>query len=302
LPTVEEYLRPDVIQQVARLDLKAKFIVEGFLSGLHSSPYQGFSTEFSEHRKYVVGDDLRSIDWNVFGRTDRFYIKKFQAETNLNCYLMVDLSKSMAYSYGSVMTKLDYSICMAAALGYLMINQQDAVGVVTFDEDIVGYVPPRSKRKHLAGILGLLARAPPGRLSKLGFCLHKAAELFPRRGLVILFSDLIPPPEENQEDVLDALRHLAFRGHDVICFHVLDHAELTLPHEGPTRFLDIETMQRITVEPEAVRDDYRREIQGCIEFYRSRCAEARIDFVPVDTAVSFDKVLVTYLLSRKSHF
>jgi len=302
MPTAEEYLRPDVIQQVARLDLKAKFIVEGFLAGLHASPYHGFSTEFSEHRKYSIGDDMKNIDWNVFGRTDRFYVKKFQAETNLNCYLLVDVSESMAYSYGGAITKLEYSTCMAAALGYLMINQQDAVGLATFDDDLVGYVPPRSKRQHLAGILGVLAQAPRRRASKMSYCLHKAAELFPRRGLAILFSDLIPAPDEGPENVLEALRHLTYRGHDVICFHVLDHAELTLPYEGPTRFIDTETQQELTLQPESVRDDYCQEMRQYIKFYNDRCAEADIDFVQVDTSVSFDRVLVKYLVNRQSHF
>ena len=302
MPTVEEYLRPDVIQQVARLDLKAKFIIEGFLAGLHSSPYQGFSTEFSEHRKYSIGDDLKKIDWNVFGRTDRFYVKEFQAETNLNCYLLVDVSESMAYSYGGVITKLEYSTCLAAALGYLMISQQDAVGLATFDSDVVGYVPPRSKRQQLAGILGILARGSQHKPSRIGFCLHKAAELFRRRGLAILFSDLIPSPEESPEDIFAALEHLRYRGHDVICFHVLDHAELNLPYEGPTRFVDTESGQQVTLQPEAVREDYRQEIQDLIEFYRRRCTEARMDFVQVDTSVSFDRVLIAYLISRKSHF
>jgi len=302
MPTAEEYLRPDVIQQVASLELKAKFIVEGFLSGLHDSPYQGFSTEFSEHRKYTIGDDLKNIDWNVFGRTDRFYVKKFEAETNLNCYLLVDVSESMAYSYGGVITKLQYAVCMAAALGYLMIAQQDAVGLATFDDDLVSYVPPRSKRSHLAGLLGGLNKAHRNRRSRIGPCLHKAAEMFPRRGLAILFSDLIPAPDETPESVLAALQHLTYRGHDVICFHVLDHAELSLPYEGPTRFTDSETQQQITVQPEAIREDYLAEIRAFIEFYQKRCAEARMDYVQVDTSVSFDRVLVAYLLSRKSHF
>jgi len=302
MPSVEEYLRPEVIQQVARLDLKARFIVEGFLAGLHDSPYHGFSTEFSEHRKYTVGDDLKHLDWGVFARTDRFYVKKFQAETNLNCYLLVDVSESMAFSHGGVITKLEYATCTAAALGYLMISQQDAVGLATFDSDLVAYVPPKSKRSHLAGLLGALARGQRHRPSRLGACLHKAAELFPRRGLVILFSDLIPSPEESEEDVMQALRHLSFRGHDLICFQVLDHAELFLPYEGPTRFVDSETERQLTVLPEAVREHYRREVREAVEHYRAWCTEARIDFVLVDTSVSFDRVLVAYLTNRKSHF
>ena len=302
MPTAEEYLRPDVIQQVARLDLKARFIVEGFLSGLHGSPYHGFSAEFSEHRKYTIGDDLKSVDWSVFGRTDRFYVKKFEAETNLNCYLLVDVSESMAYSWGGVITKLQYCTYLAAALGYLMISQQDAVALATFDSEIVGYVPAKSKRVHLGAILAALSAAQRHRPSALSRSLHSAAELFRRRGLVLLFSDLLPQPEESREDIMAALRHFTYRGHDLICFHVLDHAELSLPHEGPTRFVDVETDRHIKLQPEAVREDYRREIRGFIEYFRQSCAEARFDYVQVDTSVSFDRVLIAYLTNRKSHF
>ncbi|MBS3764729.1 MAG: DUF58 domain-containing protein [Candidatus Brocadiia bacterium] len=301
MPSAEEYLRPDVIQQVSRLDLQAKFIVEGFISGLHDSPYQGFSTEFSEHRKYSPGDDLKNIDWNVYGRTDRYYIKKFEAETNLSCYLLVDVSSSMQYSYGGI-TKLKYSCCMAAALGYLMINQQDAVGLATFDEDLVHYVPPKSKRSHLTGILSGLDAEPRDRPSRIGPSLHKAAELFPRRGLAVLFSDLIPTPDENEKEIIEALDHLIYRGHDVICFQVLDHAELTMPYEGRTRFRDMETQEEVVVQPEALQEDYQREIRQFADYYKEKCGETDIDYVLVDTSVSFDRVLVTYLTNRREHF
>ena len=302
MPAAEEYLRPDVIQQVARLELKARFIVEGFLAGLHDSPYQGFSTEFSEHRKYSVGDPLKDIDWNVYGRTDRFYVKKFEAETNLNCYLLVDVSRSMGYSYGEAMSKKDYAVCIGAALGYLMIGQQDAVGLGTFDDELIRYVPPRSRRSHLAGVIGALTEAERDRPSRISRSLHKAAELFRRRGLVVVLSDLIPHPDESEQEVADALKHLTYRGHDVICFHVLDHAELSLPYEGPTRFIDSETGHQVTVQPEAIREEYLSEIEEFIEFYHSRCLEAGIDYVQVDTSVSFDQVLTAYLVNRKGHF
>jgi len=316
MPKIEEYLRPDVIQKVARLDLKARFIVEGFLSGLHESPYHGFSSEFSEHRRYSVGDDLKELDWNVYAHTDRFYIKKFEAETNLNTYLLVDVSPSMAYSYGRAVTKLQYATYLAAALGYLMLRQQDAVGLATFDTDVLGYIPPGSRRTHLAGLLGLLASSAgagkrgasaqaPARGPKdgsLARALHRGAELLRRRGLVILLSDLIPPPDEPPGRVVEALRHLTYRGHDVICFQVLDHAELTLPHRGPTRFVDPETGRSVKAYPDAVRREYIRQVNAFIEGYRLACGEARIDHVLVDTSVSFDRVLVSYLVARKGHF
>src|ERR1700759_2136844 len=191
----EKYLRPEVIRQVARLDLRAKFIVEGFLSGLHASPFHGFSVEFSEHRKYVPGDDLKDLDWNVFAKTDKYYLKKFEAETNLTGYLVMDLSGSMAYTYRQELTKFDYGICLAAALGYLMIHQQDPVGLITFDTRIQTSLPPRSKRSHLATILSVLANLKPSGTTEMAPCLHQVASMIRGKSLVMVFSDLLTDPE-----------------------------------------------------------------------------------------------------------
>jgi len=300
--SVEEYLRPDVIQEIARLDLKAKFIVQGFISGLHDSPYYGFSSEFSEHRKYTIGDDPKGIDWNVFARTDRFYIKRFQAETNLDCHILLDVSESMAYKYGRSPTKMDYSIYMAAALGYLMTAQQDAVGLVTFDQQLCNIVPPGSKRSHLIAMLGVLASALRHRPSRMAFCLHQAAEMLRKRALVIVFSDLIPADDEEQEHVIDGLRHLRYRGHDVICFQVLDHAEVTFPFEGPVQFVDVETSRPLRADAEGVAEAYRQEVRGFVERYRKACQADRIDFVQVDTSEPFDHVLLSYLRTRQKRF
>src|ERR687885_599506 len=186
--STEKYLRPEVIRQFARLDLRAKFIVEGFLSGLHASPYHGFSVEFSEHRKYVPGDDLKDLDWNVFAKTDKYYLKKFQAETNVTGYLVMDLSASMGYTYRQELTKFEYGICLAAALGYLMIHQQDPVGLVTFDTQIRTVLPPRSKRAQLGSILAVLANLKPAGKTDIPYCLHQVAAMLRTKGLVILFS------------------------------------------------------------------------------------------------------------------
>jgi len=299
---IEEYLRPDVIQEVLRLDLKARFIVEGFISGLHDSPYHGFSSEFSEHRKYSSGDDPKHIDWKVFARTDKFYIKRFQAETNLDCHILLDASESMAYSHGGVITKLEYGIYMAAALGYMLVNQQDNVGLVTFDQEVTSVVPAKSKRSHLIALLGVLARSLRHRPSRLARCLHYAADLLHARGLLILFSDLIPSEEENQEMVVDGLRHLRYRGHDVICFQLLDHAELTFPFQGPAQFIDVESLKALRADPEAVASVYRDEVQRFIEGYRAACRDDQIDFVQVDTADSFDRVLLSFLRARQKKF
>src|ERR1700693_5075899 len=187
----DKYLRPEVIRQVARLDLRAKFIVEGFLAGLHASPFHGFSVEFSEHRKYVPGDDLKDLDWNVYAKTDKYYLKKFQAETNVTGYLVMDLSASMAYTYRQELTKFEYGICLAAALGYLMIYQQDPVGLVTFDTKIRTCLPPRSKRTQLGHILALLANLKPAGKTDIAACLHQLAAILRQRRLLMLFRDLL---------------------------------------------------------------------------------------------------------------
>src|SRR3954471_7137647 len=186
----ENYLRPEVIRQVARLDLRAKFIVEGFLAGLHASPFHGFSVEFSEHRKYVPGDDLKDLDWNVYAKTDKYYLKKFEAETNVTGYLAMDLSASMAYTYRQELTKFEYAICLAAALAYLMIHQQDPVGLVTFDTTMKACLPPRSKRTQLAQMLALLSNLKPAGQTDVAACLHQLAAMVRSKGLIMLFSDL----------------------------------------------------------------------------------------------------------------
>src|SRR5437773_8096517 len=194
MASTEKYLRPEVIRQVSRLDLRAKFIVEGFLQGLHASPFQGFSVEFSEHRKYVPGDDLKDLDWNVFAKTDKYYLKKFEAETNVTGYLVMDLSASMAYTYRQELTKFDYAICLAAALGYLMIHQQDPVGLVTFDTKIRTSLPPHSKRTQLGTILSVLANLKPAGTTDVAGCLHQLASMIRTKSLVMLFSDLLGEP------------------------------------------------------------------------------------------------------------
>src|SRR6184192_4237698 len=227
----EKYLRPEVINQVARLDLRAKFIVEGFLSGLHASPYHGFSVEFSEHRKYVPGDDLKDLDWGIYATTDKYYLKKFQAETNVTGYLVMDLSASMGYTYRQELTKFDYAICLAAALGYLMIHQQDPVGLVTFDTRIQASLPPKSRRTQLGTILAVLANLKPAGKTDVAQCLHQLAAMIRTKSLVMLFSDLLTDPAP----VFQSLHHLRHRGNEVILFHVLDEAEVNFPFEGLIR-------------------------------------------------------------------
>ena len=293
-----KYLRPEVINQVARLDLRARFIVEGFLAGLHASPYHGFSVEFSEHRKYVPGDDIRDIDWGVYARTDKYYLRKYEAETNVTGYLVMDLSASMAYTYRQQLTKFEYAICLAAALGYLMIHQQDPVGLVAFDTGIRTALPPRSKRTQLGNILGLLAGLKPSGRTDVATCLHQVAAMIRSRGLVMLFSDLLTDPEP----VMQGLHHLRHRGHEVIVFHILDEAEVHFPFEGVIEFRDVEEERKLTLDAKGMRSDYLQALGEFRERYRTECARANIDYVPIDTSVSFDKALLEYLLSRRRRF
>ena len=292
----EKYLKPEVIRQVARLDLRAKFIIEGFISGLHASPFHGFSVEFSEHRKYTAGDNISDIDWNVFAKTDRFYIKKFQAETNLTGYLVMDLSGSMGYTYRQEMTKFEYGICLAAALGYLMIHQQDPVGVVAFDTKVTQSLAPKSKRTQLANILSLLAKLQPGGETAIGRSLHQVAGMIRHRSLVMVFSDLLGEVAPIQR----ALHRLRHAGHDVIVFHILDEAEALFPFDGMLELEDNETDEKILVDADAIKADYLDEVESFRAAYRKDCLGSRIDYVPLHTGMPFDKALMSYLLNRQS--
>jgi uncharacterized protein (DUF58 family) len=298
MPAAEKYLRPEVIRQVSRLDLRAKFIVEGFLAGLHASPFHGFSVEFSEHRKYVPGDDLKDLDWNIYAKTDKYYLKKFEAETNLTGYLVMDLSASMAYTYRQELTKFDYAICLAAALGYLMIHQQDPVGLVTFDTKIQASLPPKSKRTQLANILGLLAGLKPSGTTDVAQCLHQLAAMIRSKSLVILFSDLLTAPGP----VMEGMHHLRHRGNEIIVFHILDEAEVHFPFDGTIEFEDVEDHAKLVVDARGMRGDYLQAVEEFRDFYRIECPKANIDYVPMDTSVSFDKALMQYLLQRQKRF
>jgi uncharacterized protein (DUF58 family) len=299
MSTAEKYLRPEVIRQVGRLDLRAKFIVEGFLTGLHASPYQGFSVEFSEHRKYVPGDDPKDIDWNAYAKTDKFYIKKFRAETNLSGYLVMDLSSSMNYTFRQELTKFEYSISLAAALGYLMIHQQDPVGLVTFDTAIRGFLPPKSRRSQLATILGILAGLKPTGTTDLAASLHQLASMIRTKSLVILFTDLL---RSDPQKVMHSLHHLRHRGNEVILFHVLDEAEVKFPFKDLIIFEEPESAMKETYDADSIRSEYLTELERFRNQYKSDCFKANIDYVPVDTSMGFDKALTEYLIQRQRRF
>jgi uncharacterized protein (DUF58 family) len=298
VPTAEQYLRPEVIRTVARLDLRAKFIVEGFLSGLHASPFHGFSVEFSEHRRYTQGDDPKDIDWLVYAKTDRYYVKKYQAETNITGYLLMDLSASMAYTYRQELTKLDYAISLGAALAYLMIHQQDPIGLMTFDQKIRHSLPAKSKRSQLANILALLAKSKPGGETEIAKNLRQFASMVKHRSLLMLFSDLLTEPQP----VVDAIRMLRFAGHDVIVFHILDEAETSFPFNGMVDLRDPETNHTLLVDAEGIRAEYLDALAELRNTYRQACFSTGADFVPLDTSMRFDKALLEYLSQRKARF
>ena len=293
--TVEQYLKPEVIRQISRLDLRAQFIVKGFLQGLHASPFHGFSVEFSEHRKYTPGDDPKDIDWLAYAKTDRYYVKKFEAETNITGYLVMDLSGSMGYRHEQDLTKFEYATCLAAALCYLMIHQNDPVGLVTFGERIVDSLAPKSKRQQIGNILSLLARLQPRDKTDVAYSLNQLAAMLRHSSLVMIFSDLLV----ETEPLLAALRRLRHGGHDVIVFHILDQSEVEFPFEGLVELEEPETGERIEVDADGYRAEYLREINDYRELMRRECFQSGIDYVPLDTSMQFDRALTEYLLNRR---
>jgi uncharacterized protein (DUF58 family) len=299
MSTAEQYLRPEVIQQVARLDLRAKFIVEGFLTGLHASPFQGFSVEFSEHRKYTPGDDIKDLDWKVYAKTGKYFVKKFRAETNMTGQLVIDLSSSMGYTYRQQLTKFEYAVCLAAALGYLMIHQQDPVGLVTFDEKIRTVLPPKSKRSQLGTILSVLANLRPTGPTDIAAGLSQLASLVRGKCLILVFSDLLTDPEP----VFRSLYRLRHAGHEVILFHILDEAEVHFPFTGLADFVDPETGEVVKdIDARGIRADYLGGLKAFRDRWAGECGAANVDYVPMDTSVGFDKALLEYLIQRQRRF
>ncbi|MGI9429708.1 MAG: DUF58 domain-containing protein [Bythopirellula sp.] len=296
MTAVEQYLKPEVIRQISRLDLRAQFIVKGFLQGMHASPFQGFSVEFSEHRKYTTGDDPQDIDWLVFAKTDKYYVKKFEAETNITGYLVMDLSRSMGYTHEQDLTKFDYGICLAAALCYLMIHQQDPVGLITFDERVKTSLPPKSQRRQIGNILSVLAKLKPEGETDIAQSLTQITAMLKHRSVVILFTDLLG----DEESVITSLRRLRHGGHDVILFHILDQAEVQFPFAGLVELEDPETGEMLQVDADAMRSDYLSNVESMRETYRKECFQIGIDYVPLDTSMPFDKALTEYLVTRQS--
>jgi uncharacterized protein (DUF58 family) len=286
------FVDPAVLARIKDLDLLARSVVDGFINGLHRAPYFGASVDFAEHRGYVPGDDIRRVDWRLYARTDRYFIKQYEADTNANFSVLLDVSKSMSFSSDGV-SKLEYAKFLAACLAYMSHRQRDRVGIVTFDEDVVTHVPVSAK--HFNVLLHTLDRAEAVRPGRLLSNLQLLAEHFKRRSIVALISDLYESPDE----LLEALRPYAFLGNDLMVFHVLDPAEITFPYTDPSRFVDLESGEDMPVVPEVFAEQYRQMMQDHIEALRSRCSDARIDYVLLDSSKPLDDALFAYLGNRE---
>ncbi len=297
MPEYRKYLQPEVISKLANMNLRARLVVEGFIVGLHKSPYHGFSVEFAEHRQYMPGDPLKNIDWKVYSRTDRFFVKEFEEETNLKAYLLLDISGSMGYHSNGI-SKLEYGSYLCAALSYLMLQQRDSVGLVTFDRKIQKYIPPKSAATHLHVLLSELDKLKASQTTNVSSALHEMAERIKRRGLIILISDLFDYPEK----IMSGLKHFRHRKHEVIVFHILDPRERDFSFPQEAIFKDIETSEEILTSPWQIQKDYQARLQEWIEKYRLESRESLIDYVLLDTSVPFDEALFAYLSKRQRLF
>lgn len=287
------FLAPEVLASINSLELLARTVVEGFISGLHRSPFTGFSTEFAEYRQYLPGDDLRYLDWKLLGRTDRYYIKKYRADTNSQCHIIMDASASMRYSTGPV-SKLQYAQFLGSSLAYLINRQQDAVGLIAFDEAVRTHVPAHARTGHMRTIFGRMEQLEPGNETKLSSVLHEVAERITRRGIIVVLSDLY----DDAEAVISALQHLRFKGNDVIVFQILDKNELDFDFTDPVLLEDAETEEQLHVLPDVLADGYRQTINAHVTRLKDGCAANKIDYELLTTDKPLDFALFSFLAKR----
>ena len=292
-PDSKRFLHPEAIKRISRLDLRARYIVEGFLSGMHRSPYFGQSVEFRQHREYTWGDDLRYVDWKVWAKQDRYYVKQFEEDTNLRCVMLVDVSNSMRYGRGA-MTKYEYGCTAAISLAYLLLRQQDAVGCVAFDESARTMVPLRTKRNHLESIIQALDVSTPKNKTELHSILCEVAETYPRRGLIVMVSDLLV----ERPGLFKGLKLLRSRGHDMLVLHILDDDELEFPFSGPTRFEGLESLDVVRCNPRALREGYLKALNAYLEEVRRGCARHAVDYALIRTSDPLDAALAALLSKR----
>lgn len=290
-----QYLQPDTVSKLKGMEMKARMVVEGFIAGLHKSPYHGFSVEFAEHRQYMPGDNIHDIDWKVYAKTDRYYIKQYEEETNLKGYLLLDCSASMRYRSGKLLTKFDYAGMLCGALSYLMLRQRDAVGLVTYDTGIRRYIPPRSKHGHIHVMLNEIAGQTPSNETDTSATLHEMAERIKRRGLVVVLSDLL----DDVDKVISGLKHFRYNKHEVIVFHVLDPRERDFNFGGEALFKDMETGEELSTLPFQMKKEYARSVQQFSDRIAAACRQANIDYHLIDTSTPFDKALYAFLSKRE---
>jgi uncharacterized protein (DUF58 family) len=290
-------LDPQTLAKLQGLRLRARRIVEGFVAGLHRSPYRGFSVEFAEHREYVPGDDLRYLDWKVFGRTDKFYLKQYEDETNLICYIALDISESMTYrGPDSPMSKLEYAQCIAASLAWLVLKQQDAVGLVTFDSSVRDYVPPSNRPTRLNDLLSVMEDSHVEHKTEIGSTFQQLAQKLTKRGVVLIISDLF----DEAKSVLNGLRHLRHRQHDVAVLQILDPAEISLPFDQPTLFRGLEELPQVTTQPRAIRAAYQAELDKFLQQIKRGCLDNEIDYRRITTDQPLDVALSAFLAARQA--
>lgn len=290
-----KYLQPDVVAQLTTMELKARLVVEGFITGLHRSPYHGFSVEFTEHRQYMPGDEIKHIDWKAYGKTDRYYIKQFEEETNLKSYILLDASASMGYASPGRMSKFEYASYVSAALAYLMVEQRDAVGLTIYDEQVRTTIPPRATQSNLRQMLGELERITPSNKTGIGASLHQVAEQIKRRGLVIVLSDFFDDPKK----VITAFKHFRHKGNEVIVMQVLDPLERSFAFGTDAIFRDIESREEVMTQPWHIQKAYQESMSQFLENYKRECRENAIDYILLDTSTPFDKALMEYLTKRR---
>ena len=286
------YVDPKILARIGNLDLIARNVVEGFINGNHRAPYFGASIDFAEHRGYVAGDDIRRVDWRLYARTDRYYVKQYEADTNTNLSVLLDVSRSMKFASRGI-PKIEYGCFVGACLAYLAQRQRDRVGLITFDNDIVAHVPPSAK--HFNVVLHTMDRAKPERRGDLTAPLKKMAEHFKRRGILVLISDFYEEPDT----ILEAIKPLKFLGNDLVVFHVLDPAEIDFGYEDASSFEDLETGEQVPVVPQSLVKEYRQMIQAHIAALTTRFSEHRIDYTLLNTAEPLDRALFSYLSSRE---
>lgn len=299
-PLYRKYLKPTTVSRLANMNLRARLVVEGFITGLHRSPYHGFSVEFAEHRQYMPGDEIRHIDWKVYGKTDRYYVKQFEEETNLKSYLLVDQSASMGIAHEGRVSKFQYASYLAAALSYLMIHQRDAVGLTLFNQKITRYLPPRSVMSYLSVLLGELEHAKVSGSAEWTTSLHRVAEQIKRRGLVILLSDFMPRDLDNDpKQILTGLKHFRHRHHEVLVLQVLDRLDYRFDFRDDAIFEDVESGMNLPTQPHHIRAAVQKEIDEYLEWFKRQCRENNIDYQLLDTSMDFDQGLLQFLLKRK---